>query len=213
MEAPDRGAARRHEGAGPTSGPSAATRRPVHGHVGGAGRRGAAGCPAVGLESPRVGRSKHLRAHSVDWRALFDETRIRWGARRWPGTPPGRRRASGGAHKIGHYAVVRASCSNIFSKRPLDAMPRRGPTVVSGAPHVLVVVWTHTAQRAPRGAGGGTPGGPRSGQAPGGHAGTFWVLQPIFVRRKCGFKVAFPSQVSVGRRCATAWAKAPRNGR
>ena len=37
-----------------------------------AARHGAAGRPAVGLESPRVGRSKHLRAHNVEWRALFD---------------------------------------------------------------------------------------------------------------------------------------------
>ena len=145
-EAPDRGTARAaREGAGPTSRPSAATRRPVHGHVGGAARCGAAGRPAVGLESPRVGRSEHLRAHNVECRAPFDETRIRRGARRWPGTPPGRRRASGGAHKIGHHAVNQASCSNIFSKHPRHGMSRRARTVVSGTPHVLVVVRTHTA--------------------------------------------------------------------
>ena len=146
-EAPDRGTVRAaREGAGPTSGPSAATRRPVHGYVGGGAGRGAAGRPAVGLESPRVGRSEHLRAHNVECRAPFDETRIRRGARRWPGTPPGRLRASGGAHKIGHHAVVRSSYSNIFSKHPLHGMARRGCTVVSGTPHVLVVVRAHTAQ-------------------------------------------------------------------
>ena len=60
-----------NEGAGPTGRPGAAARRCVYGHVGGVSGLGVLGYPAVGLESPRVGNSKNLRVHNVEWRALF----------------------------------------------------------------------------------------------------------------------------------------------
>ena len=98
-----------NEGAGPTGRPGAAARRCVYGHVGGVSGLGVLGCPAVGLESPRVRNSKNLRVHNVKWRVLFAETRMRRVARPWPETRPGQRWAPGRAHKMEHCTGVRLS--------------------------------------------------------------------------------------------------------